>query len=296
MKVYKITAAGVITTFKDYSGVPREPYGCAVDSDNGRLFVMMGDTAGQYQVDRFDDLSLDSGATAAATISSHTAHGGEGRYVYSTDELIWGTINGTPDGFHKYDGSLTTYLTLDTLDGNDCEYWPPDTEVYGVDQIASRFRSGELDGTSWAIIGGVTSGNETSMLVPPAYLMGATEYLMIGESLSGRIDRYTSRTAPGSRLSWLDTTAAASDIQLQIRCIRFDYANNKIIFIGHDNAGTGVFGLYSIPIQEGAQTEGNIVLLADFGAAGIGGTPLTGQGLGIHYNSDPSGLMVDVLP
>ena len=295
-KVYKIKPDGTITIFKSYATL--EPNGCAVDSANGRLFVMMGDTAEQFQVDRFDDLSIDTGATAAASISSHTAHGGAGRYVYHSDELIWGSELGTPDGIHKVNGALTTFTTIDTADGTDCEYWPPDDEVYSHDGVANRFRSGNLDATSWAIRGGATSGFESSMVVPPAYLMGGNKYLMIGEATSGRIDRYTSRTAPGSRLTWLDTTAAGTAIKLFIRCLRFDYANNRLTFVGHDNGGTGVFGLYSIPLQEGAQSEGNLTLIADIGAAGSTARNLIddNQGLGIHYNSDPSGLMVDVLP
>ncbi len=293
-KVYKIKPDGTITIFKSYATL--EPNGCAVDSANGRLFVMCGDASpATRQIDRFDDLSLDTGATAAVSVSSHTAYGGAGRYVYHSDELIWGSELGTPDGIHKVNGALTTFTTIDTADGTDCEYWPPDDEVYSHDGVANRFRSGNLDASSWANRGGVTSGFESSLVVPPAYLMGGNQYLMIGEASGGRIDRYTSRTAPGSRLSWLDVTAASSTIKLQVRCLRFDYANNRLIFVGHDNGGTGVFGLYSIPIQEGAQAEGNLTLIADIGAAGSTARHLIDddQGLAIAYTSSPEALFID---
>ena len=294
-KVYKIALNGTITTFKDYSAGVLEPRGVAVDSANGRLFVMMGDTAAQYRVDRFDDLSLDSGATAAASITSHTAWGGMGRYVYSTDEVWWSTVNGSPEGVHKVNGALTTFTTIfDSFDNlNDFEYWPPEDEAYafptsGNDKIAQ----GELDGTSWALIGSGMTGTKSGGLIPPAHKMGTNAYVIVGEQVSGRLDRYT-RTG-GSRLTWLDMTIAGSAIQLLPVAPRYNYLDDTILFVGHDNGGTGVFGLYEISIQEAAQAEGNLVLIADFAAEGIGGNQATGQGLGIHYSEDPSGLFIDV--
>lgn len=292
-KVYKVTPAGVITIFKDYSGVPREPYGVAVDSANGRLFVMMGDTAAQFQVDRFDDLGLDSGATAAATISSHAWWGGEGRYVYSTDEVYWGPVGGIGNtGIRKVNGAVTAVTSVVALsDMYDAEYWPPDDKVYTFESKTSDLLySGNLAGTTWALVGVVVSDGARSLATIPAGLMGGTNYFLYSDTGNRFVGR-VKRDATGEMM-WLDTTGA-SVIKIIPRCIRMNYETNHVVFVGHFNGGTGVFGLYSILIQEAAQAEGNLVLIADFNAAGIPGSHLTGQGLAIHYNSDPSGGFID---
>lgn len=290
-KVWKVTPAGVATVFKDYAAASREPYGVAVDSVNGRLFVMCGDTAGQYQIDRFDDLSVDTGATAAASVTAHTQWGGKAFYYSVEDKVYFSTVNGSPSGFHSVTGDLATVANLYGTNGlEDSMYWPPDDEVYGLETASTdELYTGELDGTGWADSLSNFSGTVNSICIPPAHLTGASKYMFVTERLSGRIDRYD-RPSGSNRLTWLDLTAASSTLKLFPTAIRVDFANNRLVFAAHANGGTGVDGIYTVPIQEGAQSEGNVTLLAELT---LTGNQTSGQGIGVHYGANPETYWVD---
>ncbi len=296
-EVYKILPDGTTTVFHDYAGEGTdEPYGVAVDSKNGRLFVILGDTTNEYEVHRYDDLTIDTGATATKKLSGYgTFWGGPSNYVDVTDEVLWTSKGTGTKGVLKVDGDLTTVAGVYTnWNFSGVDYWAPDGVAYGSEiSSGDSVWKGNLDGTGWTQIAGI-GGGLNGMCIPPAHQMGSTEYLLMSDNITDSIRRIT-RAGAGT-IDWLVMSSGGSTIKIEPTAVQYDYSNNEVVFLGFEAGGTGVDGLYKIPIQEAAQSEGNIVLIKDLTSLFVfGNSPTAGHDVSIWYNQDPEPSRIDVL-
>ena len=287
--IVKVTADGTGSEFHDYGSL--QPRGVAWDWDNDTLFGLIGDTGGR-SADKFTDLDESTSIIGVADTLADPTGDWMGVAFYWNNDIYW--FSQSTAGMMKIDAALTTGSVLFTsqplLFGT---YWSPDDEVYAIETSGTyELWTGELDGTSFADSGGNFTGFLHSIIGVPATKTGGNKYLFVANRQTGSIDRYDRPTGL-NRLVWLDMTVASS-IKLFPTSVQYDFANDRIVFLGHPNGGTGVMGLYSIPMQEGAQAEGNITLICDLSTllSGLSG-PTTGQDLTIRFTGDPTSYMVD---
>lgn len=237
-KILKIMPDGTVHTWHTYAAA-LEPEGCIVDSKNQRLFVIIGN-AGTRQIDRFDDLTGDDSGGSPTTTLASTEYGGNGTYVYSTNEVYWAQTAGAVIGIFKADAALTTITqVLVAKFFRDFMYWPPDDEAWCANLSPASIWSGELDGSGWAQVTTRLPVTDRGLCIPPAHAMGATKYLFICQNQN--FYRYE-RLSTGN-IVWLNLT---SGLDITPRQPRIDYVNDKAAFIGVDSGGTGTDGVYTV--------------------------------------------------
>ena len=288
-KILKIMPDGTVHTWHTYAGA-LEPEGCIVDSKNERLYVLIGN-AGTRQVDRFDNLTgNDSGGSATKTLAS-TQYGGNGTYVYSTDEIYYASPSGATIGIFKIDADLTTVSeVLVAKYFRDFMYWPPDDEAICANLSPSSIWAGELDGSGWSQSTTRDPVTDRGIAIPPAHEMGDTEYMFLcAFQIIHRYSRYG-----GGKLNWLVLTTGLDITPAQPR---IDFVNGLVVFIGVESGGIGTDGIYTAPLQQGAHSDqSGVVKIADITSQVPSMTAGSGKGLEILFNGDPTTLMVDIAP
>ena len=292
-QILKINVDGTTSIFYDYTAGGELPQGLMVDSKNQRMFVIHGDFAGTKRIDRFDRLSGVTGTISASTTGygGGAIQAGEGFYEYGSDFIFWAPNSGTT-GIHRMKGDFSAYSTsYNNIACIDVDYWPPSGKMYATEQTSTDqlYSSGLHENlTAKGNLTGFTRG----IVAVPAFMMGGTTYVLYCERQTGRIRRIPRSTTAGDT-AWLQLEVAAASLGLLPNFMEVDLANHRLLFWGQANGGTGVDGLYSVPLRKNPQVEANVTLLEEtttllpnMSSAGRGG-------LGILYDRDPSSHMVD---